>query len=110
MQQALSFYTNILDFELSYPETEEDPVVLIKKENIEIQLSIYDGGLKSAVNIWVDEVDNLFAKYIERGLDTSHKKNSPVHQGPVDQSWGMREFYVTDQDGNTLRFGTDLKP
>jgi hypothetical protein len=31
-----------------------------------------------------------------------------VHEGPIDQSWGMREFYVTDEDGNTLRFGRPL--
>ncbi|WP_432327650.1 hypothetical protein ACRQ5D_30765 [Mucilaginibacter sp. P25] len=31
-------------------------------------------------------------------------KESPVHQGPTDQTWGTREFYVTDTDGNTLRF------
>jgi hypothetical protein len=29
----------------------------------------------------------------------------PVHRGPVDQTWGIREFYVTDADGNMLRFG-----
>ena len=23
---------------------------------------------------------------------------------PIDQSWGTREFYVDDPDGNTLRF------
>jgi hypothetical protein len=27
-----------------------------------------------------------------------------VHEGPVDQTWGTREFYVDDPDGNTLRF------
>ena len=27
-----------------------------------------------------------------------------VHEGPIDQSWGTREFYVDDPDGNTLRF------
>jgi len=27
-----------------------------------------------------------------------------VHLGPVDQTWGTREFYVTDLEGNTLRF------
>jgi hypothetical protein len=32
------------------------------------------------------------------------KLESPVHQGPLDQSWGIREFYVTDPNGNTLRF------
>lgn len=108
MQKALHFYTNILDFELSYPDSEADPVLLIKKGEVEIQLSIFDGGQNTAVNIWVDEVDLLFAKYLERGLDTSWKKNSPVHQGPVDQTWGMREFYVTDPNGNTLRYGRPI--
>jgi hypothetical protein len=27
-----------------------------------------------------------------------------VHAGPIDQTWGTREFYVDDPDGNTLRF------
>ncbi len=51
------------------------------------------------------DVDELFKSYLARGLDTSRKAASPVHQGPVDQTWGKREFYVTDPDGNTLRFG-----
>jgi hypothetical protein len=49
-------------------------------------------------------VDSLFAKYLGRGLDFSAKTKSPVHKGPIDQTWGRREFYVTDADGNTLRF------
>ena len=27
-----------------------------------------------------------------------------VHEGPINQTWGTREFYVDDPDGNTLRF------
>jgi len=27
-----------------------------------------------------------------------------VHEGPIDQSWGGREFYVDDPDHNKLRF------
>ena len=26
-----------------------------------------------------------------------------VHEGPIDQSWGTREVYGDDPDGNTLR-------
>jgi hypothetical protein len=52
----------------------------------------------------VNDVDALFQKYLSRGLDRSTKTDSPVHQSPVDQTWGSREFYVTDPDGNTLRF------
>ncbi|MES1222373.1 MAG: hypothetical protein ABUT20_43165, partial [Bacteroidota bacterium] len=76
-----------------------------------IQLSSLDGDQKPgiAVNVRVDDVDGLFEKYSKRGLDTSNKKESPVHQGPLDQSWGMREFYVTDSNGNTLRFGKPIE-
>lgn len=31
-------------------------------------------------------------------------EESPVHQGPIDQTWDTREFYVDDPDGNTLAF------
>ena len=41
-----------------------------------------------------------------RGLVTPGDPDAPehVHEGPIDQSWGTRELYVDDPDGNTLRF------
>lgn len=105
MRESLLFYTSILDFKIMYPGTkEEEPVITIINESIELQLSIYDGVFGNPVNVWVNDVDKLFKKYLERGLDTSTKKESPVHQGPLDQTWGTREFYVNDPSGNTLRF------
>jgi uncharacterized glyoxalase superfamily protein PhnB len=112
MKEALSFYTNILDFELKYPGTcEDDRVVDLINDDAELQLTNIEGNEKNgiAVNVRIDEVDSLFKKYIARGLDTSSKKNSPVHQGPLDQTWGIREFYVTDPSGNTLRFGKRME-
>ena len=50
------------------------------------------------------DADRLFRKFVSRGLDASAKPQSPVHQGPVDQTWGTREFYVDDPSGDTLRF------
>ncbi len=107
MQRSLSFYTRVLDFKLKHAEAPvTSPVVDLMNGEAEIQLSILEGDsvYGSAVNILVDDVDRLFTIYIRRGLDTSSKLESPVHQGPVDQTWGMREFYVCDPDGNTLRF------
>lgn len=99
------FYTRVLDFHIKYPgTTSEDPVVTIANGTAELQLSISDGVYGNPVNIRVDEVDKLFQKYLGRGLDPSNKKESPVHQGPLDQTWGTREFYVNDPNGNTLRF------
>jgi hypothetical protein len=59
-----------------------------------------------AIVITTADVDALFRKFRERGLDTPGNPDAPeaVHEGPIDQSWGMREFYVDDPDRNTLRF------
>jgi hypothetical protein len=107
MKAAIAHYTGILDFTLKYPGASDgDWVVDLVNGEAELQLTILEGDylFGSVVNVWVDDVDGLFKKYKERGLDTSHKEGSPVHQGPTDQSWGTREFYVTDSDRNTLRF------
>jgi uncharacterized glyoxalase superfamily protein PhnB len=111
MRDAISFYTNILDFELKEPgASAEDWVVALINGDAELLLTSLEGDQKIgiAANVAVENIDNLFEKYLKRGLDISNKEGSPVHQGPVNQSWGNREFYVTDADGNTLRFCSSI--
>jgi len=104
MRESIVFYTRVLDFKIKYAgASSEDPVVVIVNGTAELQLSIIDGVFGTPVNIRVDDIDGLFQKYLSRGLNTAAKKESPVHQGPLDQSWGTREFYVNDPSGNTLR-------
>jgi catechol 2,3-dioxygenase-like lactoylglutathione lyase family enzyme len=112
MQAAIAFYTGILDFELKEPgASADDWVVLLKNGDEELMLTILEGDQQMgiAANVQVEDIDKLFEKYVQRGLDTSGRENSPVHQGPLNQSWGNREFYVTDADGNTLRFLQPIK-
>ena len=120
VQESLAFYTRILDFEKKYPEARDSDWVidLLRRDAghdsgdaAEIQLSQHagDGAFGCAINIRVHGVDALFAKYLSRGLDTSGHENSPVHLGPTDQTWGLREFYVTDADGNTLRLSERIR-
>ena len=107
MKEAISFYIDILDFKIKEPgASADDWVVALINGDAELILTSLEGDQKIgiAANVLVQDIDQLFEKYIGRGLDTSNKENSPVHQGPFDQSWGNREFYVTDVDGNTLRF------
>jgi hypothetical protein len=47
-------------------------------------------------------------KYVERGPRYQGNEDSPVHRGPVNQTWGIRELYVTDAEGNTLYFAEPL--
>lgn len=112
MKESIAFYTKILDFELKYPNSSsEDWVVNLVNGEAEIQLTRLeqDQPLGLAVNVRVEDVDELFEKYLKRGLSTSNKEESPVHQRPLNQSWGVREFYVTDPNGNTLRFGKPIE-
>ena len=107
MKEAISFYTEILDFELKEPGASSvDWVVALINGDAELILTSLEGDQKIgiAANVLVEDIDSLFKKYTTRGLDQSHRKESPVHLGPYNQSWGNREFYITDADGNTLRF------
>ena len=107
MAEAIRYYTEVLDFRMTDPNDNVDsPVVDLGRDgwNMQITTSESEKLFGSVIYFWVDDVDALFAKYVERGLDTSVREGSKVHQGPVDQTWGRREFYVTDADGNTIRF------
>jgi uncharacterized glyoxalase superfamily protein PhnB len=106
MRNAIHFYTEILDFKVKGNASADDWVVLLENGDADLMLTQLELDQKAGIstNVLVTDINNLFKKYASRGLDQSNKENSPVHQGPIDQSWGTREFYVTDPDGNTLRF------
>lgn len=117
LRRSLTFYTEVLDFEPKYPDHLEDSidngVVDLINDSAEIQLSCQpgDGVYGSATNVRLNslaDVDIFFAKYVERGLDIRSRTDSPVHTAPFNQTWGMREFYATDPDDNTLRIGYPL--
>lgn len=108
MRASLDFYTRILDFELveSNGDISGPSFSVLKREQDFLFLSSHrgDGQFGQAVAVFVEHVDALWRKFIERGHKTPGNLDSPVHEGPTDQTWGTREFYVDDPDGNTLRF------
>jgi catechol 2,3-dioxygenase-like lactoylglutathione lyase family enzyme len=55
-----------------------------------------DGVSGGVANFVVDDVDALHAELVSRGI--------AIALAPTDQTWGNREMYVRDADGNTLRF------
>ncbi len=106
LDKSIFFYTHVLDFEVLNPD-EEFPYKLLMRESARLDISSIDGGIASCIYIEVENVDDLFKKFLQRGLDIPD--GSGVHNGPIDQTWGMREFYVEDPDQNTLRFGQEIK-
>jgi catechol 2,3-dioxygenase-like lactoylglutathione lyase family enzyme len=109
MKESVSFYTKILDFEHigTWPDEEASPsFTILKRNDYELHLSSHagDGVFGSVFSVIIDEIDELFKKFRERGLNLPRTTQSPVHLGPVNQDWGTKEFYVDDPDGNTIRF------
>lgn len=84
LPEAIAFYTGILDFYLKYPEaTPEDGVIDLINGEDELQLTVFEGDalFGSVVNVRVDEVDGLFRKYVERGLDATGRRIHPFIRG-----------------------------
>jgi catechol 2,3-dioxygenase-like lactoylglutathione lyase family enzyme len=110
MRQALAFYVDVLDFERVDGDDEvDDPsFTALARDGGLLYLSSHsgDGVFGTVVAITTDDVDALVRTLRARGLQTPGDPNAPqeVHEGPLDQTWGTREFYVNDPDGNTLRF------
>ena len=107
MKASVAFYTNVLDFTRvgGGDDTSNPSFAVLMRAGDLLYLSSHrgDGAFGQAVVVMTEDVDALFKKFLARGLEPAQPE-SPVHQRPTDQTWGAREFYVQDPDGNTLRF------
>src|SRR5215216_1898713 len=105
ISRSVEFYTKTLDFKWADDDPVMDPAYLfLTRAGDALVLSSYSKpACGQAVIIMTEDIDGLFKRYQARGLNPQ-KPDSPVHQGPTDQTWGTREFYVDDPDGNTPQF------
>lgn len=108
MSEAITFLTEVLDFELAFASPDEAPfyaVLTRGADELHINLRPQTSRFGSAsVIVLCDHVDMLLTSFKGRGLLVPTRANSPVHEGPVDQTWGTREVYIDDPSGNTLVF------
>ena len=105
---AEEFYCKRLGFRLEFANrlvaATPDPCYMgLSRDGVWLHVSSLsgDGVSGGAVNLVVDDVDALHAEFVA--------KQVPIAVGPVDQTWGTREMYVKDTDGNSLRFQAPLK-
>ena len=109
MRASLAFYTGVLDFtHVGGDGRVDDPAfAVLARGDDALILSSHagDGAFGQAVVVTTADVDADFARFRARGLTPpASATTSPVHAGPLDQTWGTREVYVDDPDGHTLRF------
>ncbi len=105
--EALPFYRDILGFrvhEASSDVASFYAVLSWSGEEFHLQQDPAAGGFRHSAIVRVEDADAVFADLKTRGYNPPNRLESPVHCGPVDQTWGTREFYVDDPCGNTLCF------
>lgn len=100
---AEEFYGAGLGFRIEFAyrpdETNADPCYLgLRRDGVELHVSSFpgDGVSGGVVNLVVADVDALHQELVARSV--------PIALAPTDQTWGEREMYVRDADGNSLRF------
>jgi uncharacterized glyoxalase superfamily protein PhnB len=100
---ALDFYCERLgfkqEFAYRFDESSPDPCYFgVTRENVRLHLSSFagDGVAGGVVFIVVSDVDALYEELKTSGVT--------IDLVPTDQTWGNREMYISDPDGNSLRF------
>jgi catechol 2,3-dioxygenase-like lactoylglutathione lyase family enzyme len=108
MEEATAFLTGVLDFELAVALPRDAPFYAVLTrggDELHLQLAPDPGCYPRGSAIVVcDDVDAVFASFIGKGLSVPTKADSPVHAGPLEQTWGTREVYIDDPSGNTMIF------
>ena len=104
-EESARFYA-LLGFQREFagrPDDAPDPCYAgYVREGARLHLSSFpgDGAMGGVVYLAVDDVDALYGELLAAGV--------PIVLRPTDQTWGTRELYVRDPDGNTLRFAQPL--
>ena len=100
---AEKFYCDCLGFQLHFANRADkdkpDPCYMgLTRDGVWLHVSSFsgDGVSGSVVNLFVEDVDALHAELVSKGV--------LIDTGPIDQTWGNREMYVKDTDGNVIRF------
>ncbi len=100
---AEEFYCKRLGFRREFAhradDAKADPCYMgLTRDGVWLHVSSFsgDGISGGVVNLIVEDVDALHAELVANGVR--------IAVGPVDQTWGTREMYVKDADGNSIRF------
>lgn len=103
IERALVFYRSLLGFVVRsdyrpHAERADPAYVVLAHGDVRIHLSSFpdDGQTGTRVMVSVRDIDDLHAELCARGVE--------IELEPTDRSWGNREMYVLDPDGNQLRF------
>lgn len=100
---AEEFYCRRLGFTQAFAyrfdDSQPDPCYMgLTRDEVRLHVSSFsgDGVSGGVVFLVVRDVDELHEELKAKGV--------AIDLEPTDQSWGNREMYVADPDGNSIRF------
>ena len=101
MDLAVAFYTERLGFRVSFRN--EKVYTIVRRDDVEIALAL-NRSKKSAGHgscyVKMEGIDLVYDELSSNGVVMTHDLK--------DESYKMREFMVTDPDGNTVNFGEPI--
>jgi catechol 2,3-dioxygenase-like lactoylglutathione lyase family enzyme len=102
LDAALDFYTTKLGFHITFRNGAV--FATVARDGIEISLGLDRTGNKvgrGSCYLKLEGIEALHEELIAKGVSMSHPLKT--------ESYGMKEFMITDPDGNTLNFGQPVK-
>src|SRR5262245_17725324 len=103
--RSVEHYGDVLGFQTVFTYGEPVFYAGVARDGITIHLQAASASKRqlgqAGLNIFVSDVDALFEELKSRGARTLNE--------PKDYPYGMRDFDVTDLDGNHLCFGMESK-
>ncbi len=98
MARAVAFYEGKLGFRVTF--CNGAGFTIVTRDGIEISLALNRTSAapdKCACYLKLSGIDTLHDEFAANGVPMTHPLRT--------ESYGMREFMITDPDGNTLNFG-----
>lgn len=100
---AEAFYCGQLGFrrEFEYrpvPDNQDPCYLGVSRDGAWLHLSSFpgDGVPGGVVYLLVDHIEEMYEELLRNSV--------AIDMEPTDQTWGNREMYIRDADGNSLRF------
>jgi len=100
--KSTDHYRDVLGFTVTFQYGQPVFYVCLCRDEVSVHLLAAQKTKRlpghGGICVFVKDVDRVHAEFVERGAN--------VIKPPQDYDYGMRDFDVTDLDGNHLTFGT----
>ena len=114
--KSIEFYTHVLDFKVVQapdpnPKSFMSKYAFLERDGSYIHLSMHegDGVFGNLIYINVDDVGAIAKKVSGVQIGNFKSQTHPkIMLELVSQTWGMKEFGVSDPDGNKITYGQKL--